>query len=373
MEPARAFYYRDKLLKVIEAGNPYKVAWQVTRRCNLRCKQCYADAQTEPGAAENEMTLDEGKRLMDDLASMGECSLVLTGGEPLLREEIFEITDYAARKGLSPKIATNGTLVTKDVARRLKDAGAFQVHVSLDGPDAPSHETIRRVAGAFERTLEGIRHLQQAGLPVIVGITIMRSNYDQVIPTLRLAADLKATVFTFNDMEPCGRGACEQQSEDITPEEREDLYQRIHAESVRLKDRIYVDKFDPGMWHRVRLQNAHDEAQREALLSLGEAMGGCPAGRWVCLISSVGEVRPCAFFPMVVGNVREQSITTIWKDAPVLQTLRDAGNIHGACRRCEHFTICRGCRSRAYYYGGDYLGPDPGCVIARQIQQDAAE
>lgn len=358
----RPRYYQEKLFSMIEQGLPYKVGWQVTRRCNLKCKQCYADAQTIESP--DELSTTEALNLIDALADMGARSMVFTGGEPFLREDIVTLLSHAITRGLDSKIATNATLVTQSLARRLKEVGASIIHVSLDGSTAPVHDRIRGVAGAFDATLRGIRALKQEGLRVVIGVTIMRSNLDDIIPIMELSTDLGADVFTFNDMEPCGRGQQELGLEDITAEEREFIYQRMYAKWQDLKPRIYVDKFDPCLWLRVQVQHCQDPETREAMSAFAEKLGGCPAGRWVCLITPTGDVRPCAFLPIVVGNIREPGgFPRIWREAELFQQLRDDSNIHGPCKTCDFFRICRGCRSRAYHYTGDHLASDPGCIL----------
>jgi AdoMet-dependent heme synthase len=356
-------YYQENLFRMLDNKLPYKVGWQITGKCNLKCKQCYADAREEK--FENELSNTEAKKLISDLIEMGAISMVFTGGEPLIREDVFDLITFATRRGMDIKVATNATLLTPLLADKLKDAGVKTVHVSIDGSSSDVHDKIRGVKNAFTLTLNGIAELKRVGITVVVGVTIMRHNLKDIIPIMDLCVDIKADVFTFNDMEPCGRGKRELGKEDISAEERENIYQLIFKKWQEIKNKIYVDKFDPSMWLRIHKEHAQSSEDKQRIIDFAEKLGGCPAGRWVCLVDPNGNVRPCAFLPIIAGNIRDEGgIKKIWQSSSLFTSLRNESLIHGPCKKCEHFSICRGCRSRAYHYTGDYHNSDPGCILS---------
>jgi len=344
---------------------PFMVVWDFTHRCNLRCVHCYQDAQK---ALPHEIDTGEAKRLIEELADAGVVVIAFSGGEPLMRKDFFEVAAHAHRNDIYVALATNGTLITPEMARRIRDAGVEYVEISVDGKDAESHDTMRGVPGAFDRAIAGIKNSVAAGFYTCMATTVTRANYDQVPEIYSLASDLGVNRLMCFNFIPTGRGA-EMADQDISPEERRDLMHYLMARtwegsgpealttapqvaSVALADEggIPVGHFYAG------------GAIEGKTALLADFIGGCGAGRLYCSIEPEGDVQPCVFLPITVGNVRDIPFLDIWHSSEVLQRLRDRNQLRGACASCDNRYICGGCRARGWAYFGDIHAPDPGCV-----------
>lgn len=312
------------------------------------------------------MGTEEAKKLIDELAEMGVMMLVFSGGEPLLRKDLFDLAKCASLKGVIPGIGTNGTLIDNEAVEKLENSGVRYLLVSLDGASPETHDRVRGVPGAFNKAVSGIKASINAGLPVITATTIMKSNYKEIPAILELSAKLNAVMFNTFGIIPCGRGMGIFQTEDVTPQEREELLNHLYRKSQELRGKIVAGRFDYTIWSRVLLTNIEKESPvaYQRVLQMCKAIGGCSAGRWRASITPDGVVWPCSYLPKDVGNVREKSFREIWFESEVLKDLRNIEKIKSACGSCKFRDLCRGCRSRAYAYTGDYHAADLGCIIS---------
>jgi radical SAM protein with 4Fe4S-binding SPASM domain len=358
-------------------GAPFLVVWNFTNRCNLNCQHCYQDASANPSPGE--LSTEEAFDVVDQLADSSVVALSFSGGEPLIRKDFFEVARYAHGKGLYISLATNGTLITSRVAKKLKDHGVEYIDVSLDGASAETHDSFRGVKGSFDSAVRGIRACVEAGLYTCVATTITKRNFHEVENLIRLAKRLKVRRFILFNFIPTGRGK-DIVEVDLSPEEREELLKRLYRELVAkvTGDEEGIECFATApQLARVALQASES---REAIplahygrigrsgAVLAEFIGGCGAGRIYCGINPDGKVLPCVFMEdLVVGDLRKEPFEEIWVKSKVLQELRDRDLLKGRCGRCPYRFVCGGCRARAYGYFGDYLMPDPGCI--RELEE----
>ena len=338
---------------------PRLVAWELTRACNLVCKHCRADAVT--GLDPDELSTAETKKFIDQLAEYGKPILILTGGEPLLRDDIYEIIRYGTGKGLRVVLATNGTLVTPDIAHRLKDVGIQRISISIDGSNAKTHDDFRGEPGSFDAALMGIEHIKNAGIGFQINTTITQRNLEQIPEILELAVRLGAEALHIFLLVPTGRGK-EIEADEIPAEEYEQVlnwfYDQHKQVSIQLKATCAPHYF------RIMRQRAKEEGIRITKETHGfEAMTkGCLGGSGFCFISHIGEIYPCGYLPALAGNIRQQDFKDIWEHSKVFNDIRDVTMLKGKCGICEYRAVCGGCRARAYAATGDYMDEEPYCV-----------
>lgn len=342
------------------------IMWNLTRRCNLACQHCYMDARAE---GSDELTLEEGIRLIDDLAEMKVPVIIFTGGEPLMSRNFFAYAFHASEAGIRTVISTNGTLITPEIARLMKEAGIGYVGVSLDSSVAEKHDSFRGVPGAHAKALEGIRNARDAGLKTGIRITLTKDNWYEVAALMGLALKERVPRFCLYHLVPTGRGA-EIADKDVTPEQRRSVLKLLAEAAVELKDKeIEILTTDSPMDGAFLLEMLKGDPRRERVRELLANAGGCSTGNKVANINYRGDVHPCHFMPqVVVGNVRERPFKDIWMDNPAPELLALRGmrsNLKGACGECEYLELCGGCRQKAQYYLGDFLGEDPTCILER--------
>ena len=322
---------------------PELVSWNTTQRCNLRCGHCYLAAGK---AAPEELTLEEGARLIDELAAAGTRMLILTGGEPLMRRDLGDLVAHAAARGLVPVLGTNGMLLTRARAQRLRERGLAGAAISLDSIDPVLHDRFRGVQGAWAGAVRGLRACVAEGVPVLVQTTVLPWNYDEIEALIEFAEAESATGFTLYFLVCTGRG---ESLSDISPEQYE------HA----LGALVDAQTRHPRLMIRARCapQVARVAAERASALV---ASAGCPAARQYCRITPEGNVTPCPYLPLTAGAVRDRPFAEIWR-SPILARLRDEAP-SGRCGVCDFRELCRGCRARAFALNGDASGEDPWCA-----------
>jgi heme b synthase len=343
------------------------VAWEITRSCNLHCAHCRASAAG--GKYEGELSTRESFRLIDQVREVGNPIIILTGGEPLSRGDVYSIAEYARDKGLRVVMGTNGTLVTPQVAARLKDSGFSRVSVSLDFPTPELQDKFRGQQGAFAAALAGIRSIRGAGIEVQVNCTLTRLNIAYLDDLLALALDEGAVAFHPFFLVPTGRGKGLGDVE-LDAGEYESALNWIYDRQLDLKDRIFFKPTDAPHYLRVVSQRAkHDAAKTGASPtphrhpgSANSISRGCMAGSGFCFISHTGQVQGCGYLDLAAGNIRNQPFGDIWRDSQLFRQLRDLSAIKGKCGICEYKSICGGCRARAYETTGDYLEAEPYCI-----------
>lgn len=326
------------------------VAWEVTRRCNLFCAHCRASAD---GSSHDELSTEEGLRLVDEIVEVGRPILILTGGEPLLRHDLFQIAQYAVNKGLRVVIGTNGTLITEKIAARLKEIPISRIGVSLDFPVPELQDKFRGQAGAFEAAMAGIARARQANVEVQINSTITKLNAPYLNDLVNLALQVGAIAFHPFLLVPTGRGKG-LQSAQLSPKEYERILNWFYDKQIELADKIFFKPTDAPQYQRIVSSRKGDE-KPDSLTR------GCLAGTGFCFISHQGRVQGCGYLDVEAGNIRKETFKHIWAGSPLFIELRDLSNIKGRCGICQYKKICGGCRARAYEVSGDYLEAEPYC------------
>jgi heme b synthase len=332
---------------------PRLVALELTGRCNLQCKHCRASAalQRDP----EELTSEEVKSVIDDIASFSKPIIILTGGEPLLREDIFDLVRFTAGKGLRPVLGTNGTLIDIQAAARLKEAGVKRVSISIDCAYAGEHDSFRGVRGAYNKALEGIEACKKAGLEFQVNTTVTKRNLRELEDIHFLTKRLGAVAHHLFLLVPTGRGKALEE-EEIPPADYEDVLNWMHD----IQDEgMYMRATCAPHYVRVAYQRGKKPGKRHGM---DATMGGCMAGRSFAFVSRKGEVNPCGYLPLKAGNVREKSFREIWENSTLFKNLRNRRELKGKCGGCEYRFACGGCRARAYAKYGDYMEEEPYCI-----------
>ncbi|MBI3190949.1 radical SAM protein [archaeon] len=345
---------------------PFLVVWNITRNCNLRCKHCYAFAGTKDP---NELTDGETIMAVDKMADAGVAYIALSGGEPLIRPNVYNIIDRILERGLSFSIATNATLLTKEHAKKLKEKNCLFVQVSVDGAKAETHNNFRG-KNAFELTCQGIRNAVAEGLHVGISCTVTQHNYSEVKDIIELAEKLGAKTFMHYNFIPTGRGT-DIIDTDITPSQREDLLKMLVRESKKRNilllstacqfSRICMEN-DAAMIAMTHFDNSR--IGKDSNLSiLADFVGGCGTGRLYCALNYDGKITPCVFIPIELGNIRKDDFLKVWLNSDVLKKIRDREHFRGRCGSCGYRNVCGGCRARAYGYYGDVQASDVGCIL----------
>ncbi|TNF55823.1 radical SAM protein [bacterium] len=337
------------------------MAWEITRRCNLKCVHCRSSSELEVGD-HPDFSTKEAYRVIDDIASYAKPVIVLSGGEPLLRKDVFDIARYGTEKGLRMCIATNGTLVTDKICEEIKTSGIRIVSLSLDGASEDIHDDFRKQKGAFAGTINAARLFKKHGIEFIVNSSFTRRNQEEISRVYELAKNLGATAWYMFMIVPTGRGE-EIMDELISKEDYEEVLDWHYQMEKGEKDMLVRPTCAPH-YYRVVLQKSKGEQEKFERRSLKFSTGGakgCIAGQLIALIDVDGNVLPCSYFPKYAGNVREQSFKAIWEDSELFQDLRNFKKYKGKCGTCEFINVCGGCRARAYSVYGDYLEEEPFC------------
>ena len=322
------------------------VFWETTARCNLECVHC---RRLDLEQCKDELTTSQAKSMIDSISEMGTPVLVFSGGEPLEREDWAELALYATRKEIPIALATNGTLVTKEIANQIAAVGFRRVSISIDGPDAKSHDNFRGLTGAFESALKGARLIQQAGVEVQFNVTVTTHNQNSLedIYNLALAEGVKAIHMFL--LVPVGCGVELAETQQLGPEKYEQVLDWIcdKQETGKLEIRSTCGPH----YYRVA-------AQRGMKISRGR---GCLCGVSVMFVSHKGQVFPCGYLPIECGNIKTNSIKEIWDNSTTFNQLRNYDLLTGKCGECNFKNICGGCRARAYGATNDFLSEEPFC------------
>lgn len=312
----------------------------------MYCKHCYRDAGAK---ADSELTTEEAKNLITEIHKAGFKIMIFSGGEPLMRPDIFQLVEHASKVGLRPVFGTNGTLITRDVAQRLKKLGVMGMGISLDSLDPQKHDTLRGYKGAFAEAVLGMENCLAENLPFQLHTTVMDWNKDELESLTDFAVEKGAVAHHFFFLVPTGRGA------------------DIEEESLKAKD--YEDTISMIMAKQQKVPIELKPTCAPQFVRIAKEMGmnlrfqrGCLAGTSYCIISPKGDVQPCAYLDMPIGNVRDIPFSKLWKESPVFKELRTL-NYKGQCGSCNYKSACGGCRARAAYYNdGDYMAEEPWCL-----------
>ncbi|MBI3077187.1 MAG: radical SAM protein [Deltaproteobacteria bacterium] len=332
---------------------PHTISWNITRRCNLHCAHCYLDAAFREGRRGDELDTGECLRVIDQITAVNpNALLILTGGEPLLRPDLFTIADYATRQGLLPVIGTNGTLLTRGLAQKMLRHGVKGVGLSLHALRPEAHDAFTGVPGSWARAVRGAAMLRDTRRDFIIQTCCASWNYDEIPALADFAHELGARVFNLYFLVCSGRG---QGMTDISAARREAILGRLFEIQKAYEGRLLVGAKCAPQYQRIIYQ------ADPASPFLRTFSGGCPAAIHYCQITPRGDVTPCPYLSVPAGNVRETPFAEIWQAAPLLVELRDRGRLRGRCGRCEFRTICSGCRARAYAETRDWFAEDPSC------------
>ncbi|MEM2193213.1 MAG: radical SAM protein [Candidatus Methanomethylicia archaeon] len=343
---------------------PFLVSYSITRKCNLKCKHCYSDATEE--FASDELSTMEAKKLLDDIVSLGVRLLILDGGEPLCRDDFYEVAGYASSRGIRVVVGSNGTLIDENTARRMVSVGVGCVAISLDGANPETHDSFRGEKDAFSKAIEGVKACRKAGLPFQFNIVARKPVIDELPDILKLALNYGAEAIEIFDLIQVSRVKNRCYDEVLSINERRRIMEWL-AETQRnypiiirtpacpmyplmLKERNILPKYFP-----------HQALRRIPYYDRGCA-AGMPNG-YITILSN-GDVIPCMLLQVKIGNVRMENIVKIWNESPILSTLRARENLlKGRCGECRYKGICAGCRGRAFEETGDIMAEDPGCWL----------
>jgi radical SAM protein with 4Fe4S-binding SPASM domain len=355
----------DKPLKL---QAPFLVVWNYTNACNLRCRHCYQGAGK---MSKDELRLDERLSIVDQLADNDVVAIAFSGGEPLMRDDFWEVARYASNKGLYLSIATNGTLLTKEVVRRLRDVGIEYFEISLDSVEPAKHDAFRGVKGAWDRTVVGIQNVvAQDGAYSCIANTITNENYRELDDLVTFSKKLGVNRTLIFNFIPVGRGS-DIIDIDLPPEAREHVLQQMYG-YLSGQDESFEILTTAPQFSRVCMMNSESGVMSLAHFGaagfsdkvglLAEYIGGCGAGRMYCAIQPNGIMTPCVFMPIPVGDLRSESFIDVWRNAEVMRSLRERHDLKEHCGSCDYRNVCGGCRARAYAYFNDIKAPDIGCI-----------
>lgn len=329
---------------------PRLVAWETTRACNLICRHCRAEAVFQ--RPEGELSHQEGLEFLDQIAAWTPHPpmVILSGGEPLLREDIYELAAYGTARGLRMLLSTNGYLVDAPGAARIKKSGVARVSLSLDGPDAASHDDFRGVDGSFESVERAAAHLHEAGVPFQINSTLTAANLHQAEALTDLAVRLKAAAHHIFLLVPVGRAVGLEKA--LSAEEYEEALRDI----ARREDSLPIEfkATCAPQYQRIRRELGFKPSGRH------QSGRGCLAGQGFVFVSNEGEVRGCGYLPLAAGNIRRENFRAIYENSALFTALRSRGEYQGKCGICHYWNVCGGCRARALADGGP-LGPEPLC------------
>ena len=337
------------------------VSWNITRLCNLKCTHCYlpagfVDTNEFPDGyyRDAELTQSQCFRVIDEIAEINpNILLILTGGEPLLRPDILKISDYAARTGFLVVMGTNGVLLNDETVQRMSDHGVAGAGISLDAVDPVNHDKFRGMEGAWEGTMNGVEALKRASLDFLVQTSVTRWNYEEIPQIVDFAYELGAKVFNLYFLVKTGRGKTVM---DITPAQYEAMLSTLFELQAKYRGKMLVAAKCAPHYKRVIYEQQSDSPFLQAYPS-----GTCPCGIYYCRITPEGDLTPCPYMPVSVGNLKTESFATLWNQSKVFHELRDRKLLEGKCGACEFRDVCGGCRARAYALTDNYLAEDPSC------------
>ncbi len=347
---------------------PFTLAWEITRACGLACIHCRAEAI--PRRDPNELTTEEAFRLVDQVVDLGKPILVVTGGDPLMRPDVYDLLDYAVSRDLRVALSPSATgRLTREALERVKRAGTHMLHLSLDGSTPEIHDRFRGVRGSYERTIARLRDGAELDFLVQVGTTASRHNLHDLPAIGQRVAEMGADVWTVFFLVPTGRA---QLADMLSPAEHEDVFHWLYAYSQQVP--FHVRTIAAQHYRRVVIQAEREDATSAPrweytgtgfsarVKKSASAMRGVNDGRGFCFVSHVGDVYPSGFLQLKGGNVRQQTLAEIYRESPLFGELRDTSLLTGKCGVCEFRDVCGGSRARAYAVTGDHLASDPSCV-----------
>jgi len=338
---------------------PMLVIWEVTQACDLACVHCRASAQPERHASE--LTTEQGFRLLDEIRSFGEPLMVFTGGDPLKRPDLYDLIRYSVSIGLRTNVTPSATpLLTADAIEKFKEAGVARMAISLDGPDAATHDDFRGIPGTFDRAMFALRHARDIGLDTQLQTTVTRRNMHRLAEVAEIAKEVRTRMWSLFFLIVTGRAL---EGDDLDAAEYEQVFAFMYELS---KTAPFGVKTTEAMHYRryvaQRIKAEHGVTENENAKGVAWRTAGVSDGKGFVFVSHTGEIFPSGFLPVSGGNVLQDSLVDTYQNSDLFRTLRDTTQRGGKCGLCEYQKICGGSRSRAYAFTGDYLAEDPRCV-----------
>lgn len=338
---------------------PMLVIWEVTQACDLACVHCRASAQSERHP--HELTTEQGYRLLDEIRSFGEPLMVFTGGDPLKRPDLYDLIRYAVKIGLRTNVTPSATpLLTAEAIDRFQEAGISRMAISLDGPDAQSHDEFRGIPGTFDRAMFALRHARDIGLDTQFQTTVTRRNMARLPEMAEIAKEVRTKMWSLFFLIVTGRAL---ENDDLLAPEYEQVFEFMYELS---KTAPFGIKTTEAMHYRryvaQRVKAEHGVTENESAKGVMWRTAGVSDGKGFVFVSHQGEIYPSGFLPVSGGNVLRDSLTDVYRNSSLFRTLRDTTQREGKCGICEYQKVCGGSRSRAYAFTGDYLAEDPRCV-----------
>jgi radical SAM protein len=345
---------------------PMLVIWEATQACDLECVHCRASAQSErdPG----ELTTEQGYRLLDEIRSFGEPLMVFTGGDPLKRPDLYDLIRYSVKIGLRTNVTPSATpLLTAAAIDGFKAAGVSRMAISLDGPDAASHDEFRGVPGTFDRAMFALRYARDIGLDTQLQTTVTRRNMHRLAEFAGISSEVRTKMWSLFFLIVTGRAL---EMDDLRAEEYEKVFEFMYQLS---KTAPYGIKTTEDMHYRPyvaqRMKEGHGAAEKQNAREVTWRTAGVSDGKGFVFVSHQGEIFPSGFLPVTGGNVLQDSLTDVYRNSGLFKTLRDTEQRGGKCGLCEYRKICGGSRARAYALTGDFLAEDPRCVYQPHLAE----
>ena len=370
-------------------GVPVVIVWNFTNRCNLNCLHCHQDSSSTLN--QSELTTSQALKVVDNMADAGISILTFSGGEPLLRPDLYEVAKYATDRGIFCSVATNGTLLTQEIPEKLYRADIKSVEIGLDGVSAKTHDFLRNIPGSFDATIEGIKNCAKFGKfhDIAIATTINKMNVKEIPQIIDLCEELGATKFYLNRIIAAGRGKNVTHL-DVSPKEKMEVLDHLCDRFIRAVDGNGIMCYTRGMTYFARLCHQRtdgnffpvsevlsgcdtifqEEWRREmpkVIKTLARGFGSCSVGLTYAGLSAEGDLLPCVPAPIKLGNLLEEKLEDIWANSEVLNNIRDRRSLGGACGRCNYNGICGGCRYTAYEAVGDWLGTDTSCPYGPKL------
>jgi AdoMet-dependent heme synthase len=339
---------------------PRVIAWESTRACNYACRHCRAQAQKQ--ADPNQLTTQEALNLMDQIAEFCKPILIISGGDPLQRKDIFEVAAYATNLGIKVVMSPSGSDITPKVIDRMKASGVKMISVSLDGSNAEIHDSFRQVKGAFDLAMQNITYAKAGDLPFRVNTTVTKHNLEDLPSMLQLAVGLGATEWDVFMLVPTGRGKVEME---IAPSQYEATLQTVYE--MNLSSPIPIKVTCAPQYTRIIAQHQKEGTASHTSSGHPTVGRGCMAGNGFCFVSHVGDVFGCGFLPLAAGNIRKQSLREIYQESALFVELRNHSLLNGKCGVCEYRATCGGCRARALAVNKSHLSEEPYCLYKPQL------
>ncbi len=336
---------------------PRLIAWEITKKCNLKCIHCRADSKYNN--FKDELSTEECFKILDNISSFSNPIIILTGGEPLFRKDIYKIIQYGKKIGLKIALATCGYLLDKKTALKLKKSGIERISLSIDGKDNITHDNFRQIKGSFDTVINAAKTLNEINFPFQVNTTITKLNYNQIEEILNLAVNIGAVAFHPFLLVPTGRAKNLKQFE-ISPKDYEKILKKIYQMS-----KLSSIQFKPTCaphYYRILLQKEKQITKNTDKMHM--MTKGCLGGQSFAFISNTGKIQICGFLEKEAGDLRKENYNfkNIWEHSKLFNLLRDTKNYKGKCGYCEYINVCGGCRARAFSITGNFLDEEPYCI-----------